>query len=168
MSGPVGTTVVLTGSSFSGTTAVSFAGTAVPGFVVNSPTQITANVPTGAATGAITVTTPAGTATSAAAFTVLPQVMATSLVPGRNALAVARTAPVQLSFGAAVTAATAGNLRIFGNQLRGRRPGTLTGGGTATLTFAPSPAFAPGEQLSVSVPGTMLTANGGVVRPQVY
>jgi len=167
-SGPVGTTVVLTGSGFGGTTAVSFAGTAAPGFVVNSPTQITVSVPAGAATGVIVVATPAGLATSATAFTVLPQVMATSLVPGRNAVAVARTAPIQLSFGAAITAATAGNLRLFGNQLRGQRPGTLTGGGTATLSFAPNPAFAPGEQVSVSVPATLRTANGGVVRPQVY
>ena len=41
-----------------------------PTFVVNSPTQITATVPTAATTGKITVTTPGGTATSAADFTV--------------------------------------------------------------------------------------------------
>jgi hypothetical protein len=39
-------------------------------FVVNSATQITATVPTGATTGKITVTTPGGTATSATNFTV--------------------------------------------------------------------------------------------------
>jgi len=37
---------------------------------VNSYTQITATVPTGAKTGKISVTTPGGSATSAATFTV--------------------------------------------------------------------------------------------------
>ena len=39
-------------------------------FTVNSATQITATVPTGATTGKIRVTTPGGTATSTADFTV--------------------------------------------------------------------------------------------------
>jgi hypothetical protein len=166
--GPIGTTVVLTGSGFLGTTSVSFNGTPATGFVVNSATQLTAQVPAGATTGAITVTTPVAAAASATAFTVVPQTTPISLVPGPNAVAVARTAPVQFNFSSAITAATASNLRVFGNQLRGQRPGTLAGAGTATLSFTPSPAFAPGEQLSVSLPGTMLTATGGAVRPQVY
>ena len=69
-SGPVGTSVVLTGTGFTGATAVAFNGTAAPGFVVNSATQITVSVPAGASTGAISVTTPSGTATSSAVFTV--------------------------------------------------------------------------------------------------
>ena len=70
-SGPGGTSVVLTGTGFTGATAVAFNGTAAPGFMVNSPTQITVSVPTGASTGTISVTTPGGTATSAGAFTVV-------------------------------------------------------------------------------------------------
>lgn len=68
--GPVGTSVVLTGDNFTGATAVTFNGTVATSFVVNSPTQITVTVPTGATTGPIAVTTPAATATSSTNFQV--------------------------------------------------------------------------------------------------
>ncbi|HET9501934.1 MAG TPA: FG-GAP-like repeat-containing protein [Hymenobacter sp.] len=167
-SGLAGTSVVVTGSNFIGVTAVRFNGTAAPGFVVNSATQLTVAVPAGATTGPISIATAAATATSATPFTVLVPVTPLALLPGRNAVAAARTAAVQLTFPAAITAATAGDMRVFGNQLRGRRPGTLSGGGTATLSFAPTQSFAPGEQLSVTLPATMLTASAGAVRGQVY
>ena len=65
--GPAGTSVAITGTKFSGATAVSFHGTAAS-FTVDSATRITATVPSGFTTGPITVTTPGGTATSAASF----------------------------------------------------------------------------------------------------
>ena len=166
--GPTGTTVVITGSGFLGTTAVRFNGITAPGFVVNSPTQLTVSVPLGADTGPVSVVTPVATAASGTAFTVQPLVSATGLAPGRNAVAAARNASVTLTLAVPVTAATAGNLRVFGNQRRGRRPGVLTGGGTAALSFDPAQDFAPGEQISVSLPATMQTTNGGVLRQQVY
>ncbi|MGH7777443.1 MAG: IPT/TIG domain-containing protein [Candidatus Dormibacterales bacterium] len=69
-SGPVGTTVVITGSGFTGTTAVSFNGTPQTVYSVDSDTQISTSVPTGATTGTISVTAPGGKATSSTAFTV--------------------------------------------------------------------------------------------------
>ena len=69
-SGPVGTAVVITGKSFTGATKVTFGGVKAATFSVDSYTQITATVPTGAKTGKIQVTTPGGTASSAATFTV--------------------------------------------------------------------------------------------------
>lgn len=69
-SGPVGTSVVITGTSLQQASAVKFGGKAATTFTVNSDTQVTATVPTGAVTGKITITTPGGTATSATAFTV--------------------------------------------------------------------------------------------------
>jgi hypothetical protein len=68
-SGWPATTVDLTGSGFSGATAVGFNGTAAT-FTVTSDTQISATVPAGASTGPIAVTTPAGTGTSPSSFTV--------------------------------------------------------------------------------------------------
>ena len=167
-SGPAGTSVAITGSWLTGALAVQFNGTNAPGFQVSSATSLSVNVPNGATTGRITVTTPTGTATSATNFTVLPTIVPLQLTPAPNALAVPRTAAVAFTFPAAVTAASAGNLRVFGSQLRGRRAGVLSGAGTAALSFAPSQSFAPGEQISVTLPGTMLTATGAQVRSQVY
>jgi hypothetical protein len=68
--GPVGTSVVITGTNLTGATAVTFNNVAATTFTVNSPTQITATVPATATTGPIKVTTPGGSATSATNFTV--------------------------------------------------------------------------------------------------
>jgi hypothetical protein len=68
-SGPIGTSVKITGTNLTGATAVTFNNVSAT-FVVNSATQITATVPTGATTGKIKVTTPGGSATSTADFVV--------------------------------------------------------------------------------------------------
>ena len=68
--GAVGTSVKITGNNFTGATAVTFNNVAATSFTVNSNTQITAIVPTGATTGPIKVTTPGGSVTSATSFTV--------------------------------------------------------------------------------------------------
>lgn len=69
-SGPVGTPVTITGTSFTGATKVTFGGVKATAFSVDNDSQITATVPTGAKTGKIQVTTPGGTATSTQVFTV--------------------------------------------------------------------------------------------------
>jgi uncharacterized repeat protein (TIGR03803 family) len=69
-SGKVGTAVTITGTSFTGATKVVFGGGKSATFTVNSDSQITATVPTGAKTGKIQVTTAGGTATSPTTFTV--------------------------------------------------------------------------------------------------
>jgi uncharacterized repeat protein (TIGR03803 family) len=69
-SGSVGTVVTVTGVSLTQTTAVTFGGVKATKFTVNSDTQVTATVPTGAKSGKIGITTKGGTATSATSFTV--------------------------------------------------------------------------------------------------
>jgi uncharacterized repeat protein (TIGR03803 family) len=71
-SGPVGTSVAISGTSFTGTTKVMFGGVAATSLQVISDTEVDALVPTGAVTGPIAVTTAGGTATSATNFKVTP------------------------------------------------------------------------------------------------
>ena len=69
LSGLPGTSVQITGTNLGTATAVAFNGTPAA-FTVNGPSQLFATVPNGATTGKITVTTPAGTATSFNTFAV--------------------------------------------------------------------------------------------------
>jgi uncharacterized repeat protein (TIGR03803 family) len=71
-SGPVGTSVAITGVSLTQTTKVTFGAVTATSFTVNSDKKVTATVPTGAKTGKIVITTAGGTATSAGTFTVTP------------------------------------------------------------------------------------------------
>ena len=59
--GPAGTVVTITGTNLTGSTSVTFGGTAAASFTVVSSNKITATV-AGGATGNVTVVTPAGTA----------------------------------------------------------------------------------------------------------
>jgi uncharacterized repeat protein (TIGR03803 family) len=69
-SGKVGANTTILGNDLTGTTAVTFNGTAAA-FTVVSGTQITATVPAGAASGTVAVTTPNGTLTSNVPFQIL-------------------------------------------------------------------------------------------------
>ena len=71
-SGPVATSVTISGSGFSATTSVRFNGTDAP-FSQSSASTITAGVPAGANSGRITVATERGSTTSAGAFSVSTQ-----------------------------------------------------------------------------------------------
>jgi hypothetical protein len=79
-SGPVGTQVTITGSNFTGATAVAFNGTTAS-FTVNSSTQIRADVPFAATTGKISVTNSAGTGLSVNNFVVTVPPAITSFAP---------------------------------------------------------------------------------------
>jgi hypothetical protein len=67
-SGPAGITVTITGSKFTGATAVSFGGTPASSFTVVNANTITAVVGSGT-TGVVAVTTARGTTASSSAFT---------------------------------------------------------------------------------------------------
>jgi len=79
-SGPVGTSVTLTGTNLTGVTSVSFNGTAASTFLVVSATSLTATVPAGATSGPVAATTGSGTATGPA-FTVTTTPTVTTAIP---------------------------------------------------------------------------------------
>jgi hypothetical protein len=145
-SGPVRMAVDIQGTSFSGTTSVTFNGAADPAFVVNSPTDITAHVPAGATTGQISVTTSAGTATSSGSFTVIPTPTISSFTP--------TSGPVGTS------------VDIQGTSFTGAT--SVTFNGTADPSFlvnsptditAHVPAGATNGPISVTTPGGTVTSS---------
>jgi uncharacterized repeat protein (TIGR03803 family) len=69
-SGPVGTEVKISGTTFTGASKVAFDGVDATSFEVVNDSQVDAIVPSGAKTGVIEITTPGGTATSTTNFTV--------------------------------------------------------------------------------------------------
>ncbi len=69
--GAAGTLVTISGSNFTGANSVTFNTTSTSAITVKSDTQITVNVPAGATTGLVSVTTPlGGTGTSSTSFAV--------------------------------------------------------------------------------------------------
>ena len=74
-----GTKVTITGTNLCGANSIKFGSLAAPNFSVYSPTQLGVRVPDGAVTGAITVTTTAGTAASSQSFT--PSLSITAFSP---------------------------------------------------------------------------------------
>jgi hypothetical protein len=69
-SGPVGTTVTITGTGLTQTTAVTFDKVPATSIPTKSDIRVTVVVPAGAKTGKIAITTDGGSATSTASFTV--------------------------------------------------------------------------------------------------
>ncbi len=79
--GAPGDSIMITGANLTGATVVKINGLSAS-FTVDSATQLTALVPANATSGPITVTTRAGTATSASNFVVAPRI--TSFTPSRG------------------------------------------------------------------------------------
>jgi hypothetical protein len=147
-SGVVGATVTITGTNFTGATALTLNGAAVTGFTVVNATTITFVVPTGATSGTIAVTTPGGTATSATSFTVtVPAPTITSFTPTSG------------NVGATVT--------ITGTNFTGATALTLNGAAVTgftvvnatTITFT-VPAGATSGTVAVTTPGGTATSTG--------
>ena len=92
-SGLPGSAVIITGSGFTGASAVRFNGVSAS-FAVNSATQLTATVPAAATTGPLSVTVPAGTYTSGSSYVVLT---------GNGTPTVSSFTPSSAAVGASVT-----------------------------------------------------------------
>ena len=101
--GKTGTPVVITGSNFTNVSQVSFNGTTQPTYTINSQTQITTTVPSGATTGTISITTIAGTATSTTSFTVDNTAPTLSISANPGSLQANETSTITFTFSEVVT-----------------------------------------------------------------
>jgi len=176
-SGPVGTSVTISGTSFSGATSVTFNG-ASASFTVTSDTAIRATVPAGTTTGGIGVTTPGGTASSSSAFTVVPPPAIAGFAPasgpvgtrvtisGTNLTGATSVTFSAVSASFAVTSATEIQATVPAGATTGPLS-VITPAGTASssiaFTVVPPPAitgFAPASGpvgTRVTITGTNLT-----------
>ena len=145
--GPVGAGVTLTGTGFLGASRVAFNGTTAT-YTVISATEIATAVPSGATSGAITVTTPGGTATSSIAFSVTATSSLDLTIDGLYLTQATQTYPATVS----LVANRSAWVRVFvkANQVNAAQPQvqvTFTSGGTAhTLTLA-----APGTSVPTAI-----------------
>ena len=160
--GPSGTAVTISGTGFGTTTAantVRFNGVAA---VVTSAsaTQLVAQVPAGATTGSISVTSPNGTATSAASFVVGPS----------KAPTVSGFAPAIGPAGTAVTI-TGMNFETTGSNNKvgfNTRP-AFVASSTTTSIATTVPATATSGRISVATPYGKATSVGDfIVPPALY
>ncbi len=185
-SAAAGATVTITGTNFTGATAVSFGGVPAASFMVNSPTQITAVVASGGATGNVSVTAPGGTITSGGfAFVAPPNITsfsptsaaqgATVLINGSNF-----TGATGVTFGgvaatgftvitdnlmtAVVGTGSTGNLQVTGPGGTGTRTGFSFATGPMITSVSPSSA-GPGMTVIINGAGFLsasVVSFGGV------
>jgi FG-GAP-like repeat/IPT/TIG domain/Secretion system C-terminal sorting domain len=174
--GVAGISVIITGTNFTGATAVSFGGVPAASYTVNSSTSITAIVGTGAS-GNVEVVTPAGTATYGA-FTFLPTPTITSFSPTSGGQGTVMTITgtnftflQNISIGglpvASLVSANATTLVVtVGTGASGNVVVTTQGGGVASspgFIFIPAPtigSFTPasaGTGSTVTITGTNFT-----------
>lgn len=174
-----GATVTINGTNFTGATAVSFGGVAAASFTIVNANQITAVVSSGGAIGAVSVTTPGGMTSGAAAFTFIPPPTITNFTPTNGGIGTTITINgTNFGFGvwgvdfggtAAATYTTISPTQITADVSIGAsgNVSVTTPGGTATLsgfTFnAPVPtitSFTPTSSAlagSVTIYGTGFT-----------
>ena len=164
-SGSVGATVTLTGTNFTGATAVAFHGTAAL-FAVNSATQITATVPAGATSGTISVTTPGGTATSSGSFTVTGTPPPAPTLTGFNPTSGSVGATVTLT-GTNFTGATAvafhGTAALFAVNSAMQITATVPAGATSGTISVTTPGGTATSSGSFTVTGTQVDVTAPVV-----
>ncbi len=142
-SGKVKATVEILGQGFTGTTGVSFNGTAAS-FKVVSDTYLTAMVPSKATTGSVTVTTPGGALVSNKIYRVTPAIKSFSPTSGTVGTAVmingnSLTQTTKVTFGGVVATSFTVNsdTLVTATVPTGAKTGKIaitTKGGTATST----------------------------------
>ena len=84
--------------------------------------------------------------------------------PTANADNAATTSNISATFNKAMNAATTSSFIVHGG-MTGKRSGTYSGGGTATLTFDPTNDFRPNEVVEVTVKGGLKSTAGDALQP---
>ena len=179
-SGKTGQVVNLTGTNFTGATAVSFGGTAATTFTVVSATSINATVGAGAS-GTVSVTTASGTGTLAG-FTYLPPPTIASFSPtsagtgqtvtitgtnftGATAVNFGGTAATSFtvvsatSITAVVGAGTTGNVRVITAN------GNVNRAGFTFITVSTVPPTITSFSPTKAIPGSNITLSGTGFNP---
>ncbi len=147
--GAVGATVTIDGVGLSGTTGVSFGGVPATTFANISGTQVSADVPAGALSGPIEVTTPTGVVASASRFTIV------------TPPTIAAVSPLVAPVGATVTVTGTGFTVATGVAL-GALPTTFSVV-SDTLLRASIPAGAVDAPVTVTNPAGSVTGTDVVV-----
>lgn len=180
-SGPIagGTSVVITGATFTGATAVSF-GSSAASYTVDSPTQITATSPAGIA-GAVnvSVTTPSATSVAADDFRYFAPPTVTSITPSVGPTSGSTTVIITGAgfadapgTGAVKFGATTASYTINSDtQITATAPGgsgtvdvtVTTPGGTSAITASDQYVYAPAPTVSSITPTAGRTAGGTTV-----
>ncbi|MBJ7519947.1 MAG: IPT/TIG domain-containing protein, partial [Solirubrobacteraceae bacterium] len=175
-----GTSVTITGTNFSSTTAVSFGGTNAPGFTVNSPTQITVAAPARAAgTVAVRVTNSGGQSADTAAddYTYVAAPTVTGLAPTSGPAPGGTSVTITGTNLTAASAVTFGGVNATGytvdspTQITATAPagsGTVdvrvtTAGGQSANTAADNFTYIPAPAITSIAPSTGPESGGTVV-----
>lgn len=151
-------TVVITGTNLTGATAVSFNGTNAPTYTVDSATQITVTVPSGATTGPISVTTPGGTATSASFGVTMASGLYRLYFPPSLG-----DVPQGVATG---TGLTAGTIQVGGVACTSVANATTVQGVTTDAVYNLTSATASGSTVT-DIPSTATSNNGALLALQV-
>ncbi len=125
-----GSSYVISGSNFYGVTSIMIGSTTVTGFTVNSSTQITITIPTGASTGTLSVSNSSGTATTTGDLTILSQPVTTVSVPTQTICSGDAIATIMLGNSGNISGTTYSWTRT-GNNISG---GSNASSGTTDIT----------------------------------
>ena len=162
-SGPVGTAVTINGVDFTGTTRVTFNGTAAT-FTVTSDSVIQTAVPAGATTGLLTVTTPVATTASGPAFTVAPIVTSFAPASGRAGTTITITG---LNFLGTTAVRFNGTPASFSGVSETSIQATVPAGATSGPISVTAPAGTGTSTTAFIVRVTLTVAKTGVFRGTV-
>ena len=164
-SGPVGTSVTISGTNLTGATTVRFNGTVQSTILSNTATSLAVAVPAGATSGLVTVTTAAGTS-GGRSFTVTAVPLAiTAVSPTANVRNATVGSPVSATFNQALASTSASALKVYsaqrgGLRTRGATPGVVSG---SILAYAPTQPWVAGETVMSTVTTAAAGSAGGTL-----